>query len=120
LIVYRELELCAFSDNPLIEILILPEKYKKWRIDHCMQKLLIRATRELAIELEEKLRYRYDVQLNILGEHAENINRYAIVCEIKAKVKRNWITICCFAPNENLKDILTMFQVNYELKARRT
>jgi hypothetical protein len=29
LIVYRELELCAFSDNPLIEILILPEKYKK-------------------------------------------------------------------------------------------
>jgi hypothetical protein len=85
-----------------------------------MQKLLIRATKEIAIELEEKLRYRYDVQLNILGDHAENINRYAIVCEIKAKVKRNWITICSFAPNENLKDILTMFQVNYELKARRT
>jgi hypothetical protein len=26
------------------------------------------------------------------------------VCEIKAKIKRNWITICSFAPNENLKD----------------
>jgi hypothetical protein len=43
-----------------------------------MQKLLIRATKELAIELEEKLRYRYDVQLNILSDHAENINRYAL------------------------------------------
>jgi hypothetical protein len=56
-----------------------------------------------------------------LGDHDDNNNNNtnAIVCEIKAKVKRNWITICRFAPNENLKDILTMFEVNYELKARR-
>jgi hypothetical protein len=31
-----------------------------------MQKLLIRATKELAITLEEKLRHHYDVQLEIL------------------------------------------------------
>ena len=85
-----------------------------------MQKLLIRATKEIATKLEEKLRQHYDTQLNILGDHDDNSNNSnAIVCEIKAKVKRNWITICRFAPNENLKDILTMFQVNYELKVRR-
>jgi hypothetical protein len=55
-----------------------------------------------------------------LDDHDDNSNNSnTIVCEIKAKVKRNWITICRFAPNENLKDILTMFQVNYELKVRR-
>jgi demethoxyubiquinone hydroxylase (CLK1/Coq7/Cat5 family) len=85
-----------------------------------MQKLLIRATKEIATKLEEKLRHHYDVQLDTLGDHDNNNNNTnAIVCEIKAKVKRNWITICRFAPNENLKDILTMFEVNYELKARR-
>lgn len=65
-------------------------------------------------KLEEKLRHGYDVQLDFLD------NNNAIVCEIKAKVKRDWVTICRFAPNENLKGVLTMFQVNYELKARRT
>ena len=86
-----------------------------------MQKLLIQATKELATKLEEKLRHHYNVQLDTLGDHdnKENNNTNAIVCEIKAKVKRNWITICRFAPNENIKDILTIFQVNYELKARR-
>ena len=84
-----------------------------------MQKLLIRATKELATKLEEKLRHHYDVRLDTMGDHDEYNNTNAIVCEIKAKVKRNWITICRFAPNENLKDILTMFEVNYELKARR-
>jgi hypothetical protein len=81
-----------------------------------MQKLLIRATKEIATKLEEKLRHHYDIQLNIFGD---SNNGNTTMCEIKAKVKRNWITICRFAPNENLKDILTMFQVNYELKVRR-
>ena len=85
-----------------------------------MQKLLICATKELAIKLEEKLMHHYDVQSDILEGHDDNNKSNAIVCEIKVKVKREWITICRFAPNENLKDILTMFQVNYELKARRS
>ena len=37
-----------------------------------MQKLLIRATKELATKLEEKLRHHYDVQLDILGDHDDN------------------------------------------------
>ena len=83
-----------------------------------MKKLLIHATKELAIKLEEKLRHRYDVQLDILDEHDDKNKSNVNVCEIKVKIRKDWVTLCRFAPNENLKDILTMFQVNYELKAR--
>jgi hypothetical protein len=84
-----------------------------------MQKLLISATKDLATNLEEKLRHHYDVQLDILDSHDDKNKDTINVCEIKVKVRREWITLCRFAPNENLKDILTMFQVNYELKAGR-
>jgi hypothetical protein len=84
-----------------------------------MQKLLIRATKELAITLEEKLRHHYDVQLEILDGHEDKNKVNTDVCEIRAKIRRDWITLCRFTPNENLKDILTMFQVNYELKVGR-
>ena len=84
-----------------------------------MKKLLIHATKELAIKLEEKLRHHYDGQLNILDDHDDKNKSNADVCEIKVKIIKDWVTLCRFASNENLKDILTMFQVNYELKARR-
>ena len=84
-----------------------------------MKKLLIRATKDLATKLEEKLRHHYDVQLDILDGYDDKNKDTINVCEIKVKVRREWITLCRFAPNENLKDILTMFQVNYELKAGR-
>jgi hypothetical protein len=84
-----------------------------------MKKLLICATKELTIKLEEKLRHRYDVQLNILDDYDDKNKSNANVCEIKVKIRKDWVTLCRFAPNENLKDILTMFQVNYELKTRR-
>lgn len=84
-----------------------------------MKKLLIHATKELATKLEEKLRHRYNVQLDILDDHDDKNKSNVNVCEIKVKIRKDWVTLCRFAPNENLKDILTMFQVNYELKARR-
>ena len=84
-----------------------------------MKKLLICAPKELAIKLEEKLRHHYDVQLDTLDDHDDKNKSNANVCEIKVKIKKDWVTLCRFSPNENLKDILTMFQVNYELKARR-
>lgn len=68
-----------------------------------MQKLLIRATKELAIRLEEKLRHHYDVQLEILYGHDDKNKANINVCEVKAKVRRDWIKLCRFAPNENLK-----------------
>lgn len=84
-----------------------------------MKKLLIHATKELGIKLEEKLRHRYDVQLDILDDHDDKNKSNVNVCEIKVKIRKDWVTLCRFVSNENLKDILTMFQVNYELKARR-
>jgi hypothetical protein len=46
-----------------------------------MQKLLICATKDLATKLEEKLRYHYDVQLDILDSHddknGDNILRHS-------------------------------------------
>lgn len=84
-----------------------------------MKKLLICAPKELAIKLEEKLRHHYDVQLDTLDDHDDKNKSNANVCEIKVKIRKDWVTLCRFSPNENLKDILTMFQVNYELKARR-
>jgi hypothetical protein len=75
-----------------------------------MQKLLIRASQELADTLEEKLRYRYDIETEILDKES--------ICEIMANIRREWITICRFTSSENLKDILTMFRVNYEIKKR--
>ena len=77
-----------------------------------MRKILISAPELIINKLEEKLRHKYDVQIKTIP------NDPSAVCEIKAKVGRDMITICRFACNENLKDILTMFEVNYELRTR--
>jgi hypothetical protein len=73
-----------------------------------MQKILILAPSALACKLEEKLRYKFDVETTL----PDTVS----LCQIRAKIRRSWITICSFASDENLKDILTMFEVNYELK----
>jgi hypothetical protein len=80
-----------------------------------LQKLLIRAPQEVAYRLVEKLRHHYDVKIYTLDDNIANV-----VCEILAEVRKNWIIICRFAPYENLDDILTMFRVNFELKAKRS
>ena len=38
------------------------------------------------------------------------------VCQIMARKNRKWITICSFASDENIKDIITMFEVNIQLR----
>lgn len=75
-----------------------------------MQKILIIASDPLMTQLEEKLRIRFDVETMSVSQSG--------ICEIRANLKRNWITICRFSATENLRDILTMFDVNYELKSR--
>ncbi|MFZ0510563.1 MAG: hypothetical protein WAM14_03060 [Candidatus Nitrosopolaris sp.] len=79
-----------------------------------LQKILVRAPPRLAHKLEETLRHHYDVRTEIREDGDSKA-----ICEIEARITRNWITICRFAPDENLKDILTMFKVNFELKSRR-
>jgi hypothetical protein len=77
-----------------------------------MQKILILADDPIRTRLEEKLRRRFDVE-----SVPPPLNG---ICEIKMSLRENWITLCRFSPNENFRDIITMFNVNYELKSRTT
>jgi hypothetical protein len=54
---------------------------------------LIRATKDLAIKLEERLRHNYDVQSSILDGHDDKNEVNIDVCEIKANVRRDWIAL---------------------------
>jgi hypothetical protein len=74
-----------------------------------VRRILICAPDSIAKRLEDKLRHKFDVEIKIVSGD---------VCEIKGKIKREWVSICRFAHNENLNDVLTMFEVNYELKNR--
>ena len=74
-----------------------------------MRRILICAPDSVAKRLEDKLRHKFDVEVKIVSDD---------VCEIKGKIKRDWVSICRFAHNENLNDVLTMFEVNYGLKNR--
>ncbi|HKG88763.1 MAG TPA: hypothetical protein VKA95_10580 [Nitrososphaeraceae archaeon] len=53
-----------------------------------MRKILISAPELIINKLEEKLRHKYDVQIKPIPNDA------SAVCEIKAKVGRDMITIC--------------------------
>jgi hypothetical protein len=77
-------------------------------INSIMKRILILAPKGLASQLEEKLRHKFDVDTNLPESES--------VCQILAKTRRSWITICSFTYDENLKDILTMFEVNFEIK----
>jgi hypothetical protein len=79
-----------------------------------MQKILIRAPEELARKLEESLRRNYDTRTEPFEEYGSTTE----ICEIRAKIVRQWITICRFASDESLKNIITMFKVNLEIKRR--
>jgi hypothetical protein len=73
-----------------------------------LQKILIRAPKNVAIRLEEKLRHRFDVGTEFID--------FQGICEISARLKSRWVTICRFASDEDIKNILTMFEVNFEIK----
>jgi len=77
-----------------------------------MQKILILADDPIRTKLEEKLRRRFDVETAPTPLNG--------ICEIKLHLRGNWITLCRFSSTENFRDIITMFNVNYDLKSRTT
>ncbi|MDN5846842.1 MAG: hypothetical protein L0H53_11280 [Candidatus Nitrosocosmicus sp.] len=77
-----------------------------------MQKILILADDPIRAKLEEKLRRRFDVE--------SFTPPLSGICEIKMHLRGSWITLCRFSPNENFRDIITMFNINYDLKSRTT
>ena len=77
-----------------------------------MHKILISGTRLIVNKLEAELRHTYDVTVEISPDTPGG------VCQISAKIRRNWVTICSFSSNEDLRDIITMFEVNYAIRSR--
>ena len=75
-----------------------------------MRKISIKAPSRIATILEEKLRSKYDVKAELIPDNPK------VVCQIMAKKNRKWITICNFASDEDIKDIITMFEVNFQLR----
>jgi len=75
-----------------------------------MRKIAIQAPSRIATILEEKLRSNYEVKVEVIPDNPK------AVCQILARKNRKWITICSFASDENIKDIITMFEVNFQLR----
>lgn len=77
-----------------------------------MRRILISGTRQIVNKLEAKLRNTYDVATEIIPDNPSE------VCQISAKIRRDWVTICSFSSKEELKNIITMFEVNYAIRSR--
>jgi hypothetical protein len=75
-----------------------------------MRKITIQAPSGIAAILEEKLRSKYEVKVEVIPDNPKAI------CQITARKNRKWIMICSFASDENIKDIITMFEVNSQLR----
>jgi hypothetical protein len=74
-----------------------------------MKKIFITSSEYIINHLERNLRYKFDIDF-----------KYSNRTEGKIEARKNneWVTICRFSSDENLDDILTMFNVNYEIKCR--
>jgi hypothetical protein len=75
-----------------------------------LQRILIQAPETIANRLEGKLRKKFEVT-----------SVTAIIptdCQISVKFGNRWITVCRFAMDEDLDNILMMFQVKYEMVKR--
>ena len=69
-------------------------------------KSLISVPELIVNKSEENLRHKYDVQIKTIPKDASAVYD-------KRQIKKNSVTICLFIYDEYLKDILTMFEVNY-------
>ena len=74
-----------------------------------MRKILITASEKIINQIEKKLRHKFDIDFECT-DSSEG--------KIEAKKDNKWITICRFSSDENLNNIITMFNVNYEIKCK--
>ena len=74
-----------------------------------MRKILITAPEKIINQIEKKLRHEFEIDFE-----------YSDLSEgkIEAKKDNKWITICRFSSDENLDNVITMFNVNYKIKCR--
>lgn len=74
-----------------------------------MRKIFITASQTIINQLEKKFRPNFEIEF----EYSDSL-------EGKIEVIKNnkWVTICRFSSNESLDNIVTMFNVNYEIKSK--
>ena len=74
-----------------------------------MRKIFITASQTIINQLEKKFRHNFEIEF----EYSDSL-------EGKSEVIKNnkWVTICRFSSNESLDNIVTMFNVNYEIKSK--
>lgn len=74
-----------------------------------MRKLFITASEKIINHLEKKFRYNFEIEFE-----------YTNSLEGKIEVLKNnkWITICRFSVDESVENIVTMFNVNYEIHCK--
>ncbi len=74
-----------------------------------MKKIFITASQKIINQLEKKFRHNFEIEF----EYSDSL-------EGKIEVIKNnrWVTICRFSSNESLDNIVTMFNVNYEIKSK--
>jgi hypothetical protein len=75
-----------------------------------LRKIFITASEKIINQIEKKLRTNFEIDFE-----------YSDSSEGKIELIKNnrWVTICRFSSDESLDNIVTMFNVNYELKCRQ-
>jgi hypothetical protein len=74
-----------------------------------LRKIFITASQKIINQLEKKFRHNFEIEF----EYSDSL-------EGKIEVIKNnrWVTICRFSSDESLDNIVTMFNVNYEIKSK--
>jgi hypothetical protein len=74
-----------------------------------MRKILITSSEKIINQIEKKLRHEFEIDFE-----------YSDSSEGKIEVKKDnrWVTICRFSSDENIDNIITMFNVNYKIKCK--
>jgi len=71
-----------------------------------LRKIFITASEKIINQLEKKFRHNFEIEFE-----------YSDALEGKIEVIKNntWVTICRFSLDESFDNIVTMFNVNYEI-----
>jgi hypothetical protein len=74
-----------------------------------LRKIFITASEKIINQIEKKFRNNFDIDFE-----------YSDSSEGKIELIKNnrWVTICRFSSDESVDNIITMFNVNYEIKCR--
>ena len=74
-----------------------------------MRKIFITASPKIINQLEKKFRHNFEIEF----EYSDSLEG-----RIEVIKNNKWVTICRFSSNESLDNIVTMFNVNYEIKSK--